>query len=737
MTLGQTPIPYYDSLSSRLSKPVRPFKDNRCTDCRLRYSTTTPTRHCLETCPHQQDFAPTPNKFSILAELKSSPTETKWAFDFIPTSSDGTRRRGKRGRKHHRSKKAEPKPPEKRKSEAIGELCKRLAALRLNDDGSHTAPQPDNHDHQPTVEKANPACSSESVRNHWAPQFRPNSLPPPPTATVKPASSEHTSLPKKPQRCLFPANLCDYDLGIPEVPEIKREVPRLFPLSAFIACPDPASRYPSKSKFADPTATFEFSSITKTPLALPPPTDAQKAVLSAACRALVLRKPETTPTPLDTTLGAQWAAIGSPLSNTQTRSPPCRPVAPESCPVKTPSPTFFAMVPLRPAPSDPWNPPRRTSLLGQRPLSIAAPISSSATHQSRFFPRPPPTANAIRSLPLPLPLPKFVSRETWESLGNHTTVSKPAPSSLVTPPLELSEPSYSAWNRRPPPGIPNNSFTQASPTPATAGQWQESDLFYVHGHANPCWCPAHSIPNTWASFSPTRVETPCTFPRALREPGPMNPIRFTDGPRVIPPTPTPIPGLGPIIPATPTSPPTHAVLVSDRSLSSHTSEASFSSLHEDYDWVVIPAHLQDRDLSAEYRRRRSISSTSLSTMGDDEDYVMDPACFRPSLPGSPVRSLSASGLGIEPSGPIPWVLLSPVQSLVESEESSDEAIQSPHEASTPSPRPCDRASTSAVEWPTLQEAMQLRRIRNNMPSRSSTKDDEEASSWDGVTDWFM
>jgi hypothetical protein len=44
----------------------------------------------------------------------------------------------------------------------------------------------------------------------------------------------------------------------------------------------------------------------------------------------------------------------------------------------------------------------------------------------------------------------------------------------------------------------------------------------------------------------------------------------------------------------------------------------------------------------------------------------------------------------------------------------------------------NRAKTTSVEWPTLQEAMKLRRTR--MESRD---DEEEYKLWDGVTDWFV
>jgi hypothetical protein len=47
----------------------------------------------------------------------------------------------------------------------------------------------------------------------------------------------------------------------------------------------------------------------------------------------------------------------------------------------------------------------------------------------------------------------------------------------------------------------------------------------------------------------------------------------------------------------------------------------------------------------------------------------------------------------------------------------------------------DDGWTSAVEWPTIQETMMLR--RKNIEARNTIVDDDKCKRWDGVTDWFM
>jgi hypothetical protein len=67
MILGQPQPPYHNGVSAHLAKPIRPLKDNRCSDCRLGDSSSTSAKYYLATCPHQYDFSPT--RMSLLSRL--------------------------------------------------------------------------------------------------------------------------------------------------------------------------------------------------------------------------------------------------------------------------------------------------------------------------------------------------------------------------------------------------------------------------------------------------------------------------------------------------------------------------------------------------------------------------------------------------------------------------------------------------------------------------------------------
>jgi len=90
------------------------------------------------------------------------------------------------------------------------------------------------------------ATSFDVDRPLWAPQFLPNSM----AAATNPARtaviSEEHRLPDESQPC---------QIKMPQSqpcfsgPKAERKNPQSFPLSAFLACPDPSGRYPSKFRF--------------------------------------------------------------------------------------------------------------------------------------------------------------------------------------------------------------------------------------------------------------------------------------------------------------------------------------------------------------------------------------------------------------------------------------------------------------------------------------------------------
>jgi hypothetical protein len=177
-------------------------------------------------------------------------------------------------------------------NESISALCRRIAALRLNDDGPTKTKERKPSDDSKCMAESNTTLSFETNRPHWAPQFRPNSLSVPSTTARSPATTNGTSSPKEPQPCLtsFKASPPSF-----EILDDRRKEARVFPLSAFLACPDATGRYPSRSKFLEAKPKISASQIPDGTITIPPATHAQKIAVSAACCALTLRKIRTHP----------------------------------------------------------------------------------------------------------------------------------------------------------------------------------------------------------------------------------------------------------------------------------------------------------------------------------------------------------------------------------------------------------------------------------------------------------
>jgi hypothetical protein len=65
--------------------------------------------------------------------------------------------------------------PQEQKDDSVAELCRRLFSSNLKDDESVEEPRIST-DHEVALTKSRAVISSESVRQHWAPQFEPNLL---------------------------------------------------------------------------------------------------------------------------------------------------------------------------------------------------------------------------------------------------------------------------------------------------------------------------------------------------------------------------------------------------------------------------------------------------------------------------------------------------------------------------------------------------------------------------------
>lgn len=125
------------------------------------------------------------NPFGVLAGQPQSPAEPDWDFNPRPTTSDRAARRRVRGGQRQKAKRAAQKQRDEYGSEGIDELCRSLANLRLDNDVSVQQPAQPMEQRSVPIAKPIPGFSSDSVRHHWAPQFRPNKLPTPPPETFQ------------------------------------------------------------------------------------------------------------------------------------------------------------------------------------------------------------------------------------------------------------------------------------------------------------------------------------------------------------------------------------------------------------------------------------------------------------------------------------------------------------------------------------------------------------------------
>ncbi|KAL5378824.1 hypothetical protein DPSP01_008864 [Paraphaeosphaeria sporulosa] len=213
-----------------------------------------------------QNLAPTPNRFSILADLEPSPAPMKWLFDFAPPPSKPSKRRRRRTGKQ--KLKYTRKIREARKSDVSGEICDKVAALSLNDGGSTTPT---------TFTKPRDSVTNalDTVRHHWAPQFRPGK-------SLEPTTPQNAFL--QPDRIFRErASPSPSHHGTSPSPshheEFKQKEPRFFSLPAFLASPPPAALQIPAGKPPRPVTTR--NSPTERSLAEMSSTSAQEAVASA------------------------------------------------------------------------------------------------------------------------------------------------------------------------------------------------------------------------------------------------------------------------------------------------------------------------------------------------------------------------------------------------------------------------------------------------------------------------
>ncbi|KAF2852404.1 hypothetical protein T440DRAFT_447117 [Plenodomus tracheiphilus IPT5] len=434
--------------------------------------------------------------------------------------------------------------------------------------------------------------STETILQHWAPQLRPNTLSSSQTTVPAADHAVPTQLSPTGMRVVPTAgsDSCAERSRSRSRSRSRRKESRFFPLSAFLACPDPTGRYPSKSKFSSSLTTG-------------PPLPAE----------LVDREHEGASEALPTVVSV--AATRNCLSPSREHG--------QSAPA---------------LPNCDWN------------FSLDIPA----------------TQTPIRRLPRSM---------TQSHLSNHHAGR--AFTALVTAPIGSPRPFINMPPLRIRPAVPlhlfNAKILSAIPSeqtlklhPVRYEVQQDHRSFLDLGHANPCWC---SIPiDAMAHECATMEQLP--MPPASTETDHSETVNLYIDSAL-----------------DSTSPPS--------SLQESRSQSELSTLLSD-DWTVLP-------YTSRSHGRRCRSKSSSETIDDEEGaYLISAASYTASGPPTPMPS-PEDGMSesISGSSSLSLCVLSPSGSTMELTRSPwDEGECQVCQRYI---CVCDGASTSAVEWPILQD----------------------------------
>jgi hypothetical protein len=399
------------------------------------------------------------NRFSILASLSPS-SETKWAFDFVPTSRLGTRRRGKRGGRQHRLKHAFRKKCEKPEADGVDELCDRYAALHLDDDAPGAISL--------ETDRAPPSgvlSDVNAVRHHWAPQFRPDSLP-----------TSNSTLAHPTSKCLSQKSALDQGSSV-DVRSSTRKLSPKFPLSAFLkvlASPnDCAGHWPPRNP---------------TPQPAPSPQTPQDPDQQPARLLLTSAHPAGNCSPNDQ---------GSNTTSSQSNAIESQRTVPTTSSLSTNAlPTY-----------------KHWEAFGVPPFTQMSELDSPASRS----PSPPPSkVPPVRSSSLyprlsPIPMSAMLtttapssqrSPRSWQEALEGIAVFHPSPAAFITAPVTSPYPFVYPPQPWTPSAVPSGLFkdTAAVPmrlrskfafTPDPPGRRVTQEEFLTMGHDPECWCDRH------------------------------------------------------------------------------------------------------------------------------------------------------------------------------------------------------------------------------------------------------
>ncbi|KAF2268058.1 hypothetical protein CC78DRAFT_576609 [Lojkania enalia] len=498
MPLGQLrPIGHERELRRQRPPLTRHLKDKRRGDCGLHVPAPNGPNAPHGPCSPKHEFAPSGNRFSILAELDQRPKQTKWAFDITQSHANSPRRRGKRGGKTNRLKfeRQHHLDSPKDDDEGIEDLCRRLSALHLNDKNS--TPLSDPSESAPVVEhRDNSKNLTEDVRHHWMPQFRPNSLAEPTVSTALEKSINERRVPSPLRKHLLTT---EKDPPPQDMTEFRCKESRFFPHSSFFTAPEMAAH--QSRALASSTAKVVKASSAKRSIAFTAPTGAQRSATTAACCASTTLK-TTSPLPI-TSSSVHKSRPASPSPLSLVSSPPGSPTQTPnrvSDPLSLATPSFAQF-------------PVTSSLTTSPTLAISPTISavpslipspsilsarSSPFGLSHIQPPLPPRPQATTAGPYTSPLETW-SPLSWQDISNPASPLSLLPSPIAPVPMPALPPRKAnpviapstCFARSLPPAIPE--FAKQRPSsPFSSVVQKDLDSFLKMGHANPCWCDSHA-----------------------------------------------------------------------------------------------------------------------------------------------------------------------------------------------------------------------------------------------------
>jgi hypothetical protein len=192
----------------------------------------------------------------------------------------------------------------------MNKLCKEVIKQHIEGGDRHPKPSPAHH-HEASVVKPGPSASAKSVRHHWVPQFRPNSLTDSLDRVTELVSKREENSPTYEEPCRTEVG---EPLSLPDTVHLKPNESRRFTIEEFLSAPDPTTRYPADSSFSNAVSAHAKP---HTPIVtLPPPTYAEREGALAVCRALASKGLKAATPALCDATGVEETQSMNPLSST-------------------------------------------------------------------------------------------------------------------------------------------------------------------------------------------------------------------------------------------------------------------------------------------------------------------------------------------------------------------------------------------------------------------------------------